>query len=285
MPKIRTKRSRVPDGFDVVEPTLLSLERRMREVESEPHEGKRKAEALWPVFRIAHQRSRYVYDMFYAKAAISREVYDFCLKEGYADGALIAKWKKPGYERLCCLQCVSQRDHTHGGTCICRVPRKDLEPGKIFVRLFCTRGCGLGGGREFASRPPPHLTSRRSAPAAGVGAAAQATRARWRTCLHSCTAARAGVVAAVARAVAGRAAAAGVGARTTGRARALRLLARLRVRLRARLRARLPKARAGKQRRRKNSGAAKLKHVSSKPGRVRVPQPRRRRRRRRRLPL
>ena len=162
MPKIRTKRSRVPDGFDVVEPTLLSLERRMREVESEPHEGKRKAEALWPVFRIAHQRSRYVYDMFYAKAAISREVYDFCLKEGYADGALIAKWKKPGYERLCCLQCVSQRDHTHGGTCICRVPRKDLEPGKIFVRLFCTRGCGLGGGREFASRPPP------TSPRAGV---------------------------------------------------------------------------------------------------------------------
>ena len=147
MPKIRTKRSRVPDGFDVLEPTLQSLERRMREVESEPHEGKRKSEALWPVFRITHQRSRYVFDMFHAKQAISREVYDFCVKEGYADAALIAKWKKAGYERLCCLQCVSQRDHTHGGTCICRVPRKDLEPGKIFVR-------GAGGRPCTAARVP-----------------------------------------------------------------------------------------------------------------------------------
>ena len=156
MPKIRTKRSRVPDGFDILEPTLQSLERRMREVESEPHEGKRKSEALWPVFRITHQRSRYVFDMFHAKQAISREVYDFCVKEGYADAALIAKWKKPGYERLCCLQCVSQRDHTHGGTCICRVPRKDLEPGKIFVRGVW-RGAGL---RPLTPPPPPTHTPR-----------------------------------------------------------------------------------------------------------------------------
>ena len=49
---------------------------------------------LWAVFQIHHKRSRFVYDMFYRKKRISRELYDFCLQEKYADAALIAKWKK-----------------------------------------------------------------------------------------------------------------------------------------------------------------------------------------------
>jgi len=32
--------------------------------------------------------------MFYKRKAISRELYNYCLKEGYGDAALIAKWKK-----------------------------------------------------------------------------------------------------------------------------------------------------------------------------------------------
>jgi len=36
--------------------------------------------------------------MYYKKQAISRAVYDFCVKMKIADAALIAKWKKPGYE-------------------------------------------------------------------------------------------------------------------------------------------------------------------------------------------
>jgi hypothetical protein len=40
--------------------------------ETEPHEGKRKVEALWPIFKIHHQKSRYIYDLFYRRKAISR---------------------------------------------------------------------------------------------------------------------------------------------------------------------------------------------------------------------
>jgi bud site selection protein 31 len=68
--------------------------------------------------------------MYYKRAEVSREVYEYCLREGYADEALIAKWKKPGYEHLCCLSCIAPATHNFGGLCICRVPRKDLEPGK-----------------------------------------------------------------------------------------------------------------------------------------------------------
>ena len=44
--------------------------------------------------------SRYVYEMFYKYKKISREVYQYCLDQKLADAALIAKWKKPGYEKL-----------------------------------------------------------------------------------------------------------------------------------------------------------------------------------------
>lgn len=70
-------------------------------VENESHEGKRIVETTWPVFRIHHQRSRYIYDLYYKRKLISRDLYDYLLKNKYADGNLIAKWKKV------CEECFS----------------------------------------------------------------------------------------------------------------------------------------------------------------------------------
>ena len=44
--------------------------------------------------------SRYIYDLYYEKEAISKQLYDYLLKNGYADANLIAKWKKQGYEKV-----------------------------------------------------------------------------------------------------------------------------------------------------------------------------------------
>ncbi|KAL6620329.1 hypothetical protein ACP70R_035468 [Stipagrostis hirtigluma subsp. patula] len=66
----------------------------MREAKNDPHDGKRKCEALWPIFRISHQKSRYMYDLYYRRKEISKELYEFRLNQGYADRNLIAKWKK-----------------------------------------------------------------------------------------------------------------------------------------------------------------------------------------------
>lgn len=141
MPKVRTKKKRSPAGFDVVEAKLEEFARKMREAEAEDNEYKTKSEVLWPIFRIHHQRSRYIYDMYYEKEAISKEVYDYCLDEKYADRNLIAKWKKSGYEQLCCLKCITL-DTNFNTTCICRVPRKDLPDDKVFECQACgCRGC------------------------------------------------------------------------------------------------------------------------------------------------
>mmetsp|Transcript_18186 Transcript_18186/g.29883 ORF Transcript_18186/g.29883 Transcript_18186/m.29883 type:complete len:147 (+) Transcript_18186:82-522(+) len=145
MPKVKTSRSKAPEGWELIEPTLNELQRKMRDLENDPHEGKRKAEAVWPIFRLHHQRSRYIYDLHYRRKAISKELYEYCLREKYADGALIAKWKKPGYERLCCLRCIQQKDHNFATTCICRVPKGKLENGKAVECVHCgCRGCASG---------------------------------------------------------------------------------------------------------------------------------------------
>jgi hypothetical protein len=95
MPKIRRNRTKPPpEGFELIEDTLKQFDQKMREAESKPNIGLSKHEALWPVFRLHHQRSRYVYEMYYKRQAISKDVYDYCLKEGYGDANLIAKWKK-----------------------------------------------------------------------------------------------------------------------------------------------------------------------------------------------
>jgi hypothetical protein len=130
MPKIKTSRVKYPEGWELIEPTLRDLEAKMREgvhiclicstcgifsrihivisyyrmvlmrfsvaAENDTHDGKRKCEALWPIFRISHQKSRYIYDLYYRRKEIKKELYEFCLDQGYADKNLIAKWKKVG---------------------------------------------------------------------------------------------------------------------------------------------------------------------------------------------
>ena len=60
--------------------------------------------------------------MYYKKKQISKELYEFCLKEKWADAMLTAKWKKPGYEFLCSLQTITKSSTNFGTTSIYRVP-------------------------------------------------------------------------------------------------------------------------------------------------------------------
>jgi bud site selection protein 31 len=142
MPPIRSTRNKKkppPDGFDDIEETLLEFEARMKDAESASHEGKKRYEVMWPIFQIIHERSRYIYDQYYEAEGISKQLYDWLLKNGYADANLIAKWKKQGYEKLCCLKCIEAQQTNFGATCICRVPKKSLKDGGEVECVNC--GC------------------------------------------------------------------------------------------------------------------------------------------------
>ena len=112
MPPVRTARASKkapPEGFEDIEDTLLEFQNQMKDAENASHEGKKKYEMTWPIFQITHQRSRYIYDLYYEKEAISKQLYDYLLKNGYADAMLIAKWKKQGYEKVCTLMYAQGR--------------------------------------------------------------------------------------------------------------------------------------------------------------------------------
>ena len=78
-------------------------------------------------------------------------------KDLLTNPSLIAKWKKTGYEKLCCLRCIQTRvrappliadiDRTllttskdmnyQGSTCICRVPKAQVHSGTVVECVHC----------------------------------------------------------------------------------------------------------------------------------------------------
>lgn len=161
MSKFGRKIKSPPPGFEYVEATLSALDTELREQVNAPHEGLRKTESQWPVHQINWQRSRYIYDLYYTYEKISREVYDYCISHKLADAALIAKWKKPGYERLCSTYAINPRNYKFGTVSICRVPRHALPPGtEIEDPNTGCRGCASGsGGNIFGNKYGQYLAA------------------------------------------------------------------------------------------------------------------------------
>lgn len=176
-----SKKARAPPGYDYIEPVMDALEKELREKMSEPHEHKRACESLWPVHQINWQRSRYVYDLFYKYKRISRQVYEYCIKNKLVDANLIAKWKKPGYERLCSTHAICTKNFNYGTVSICRVPRHELsdDHGMIQSKHCGCRGCASGPGgfhNIFGNKYGQHLARIQVArEAAGIHASVWAT--------------------------------------------------------------------------------------------------------------
>lgn len=161
MSKFGRKQRQPPEGFDYVEPTLTALENELREKVNEPHEGLRKTESQWPIHQINWQKSRYVYDLYYTYGRISRAVYDYCIENKIVDAALIAKWKKSGYERLCSTYAINPKNYKFGTVSICRVPASQL-PANTQVEDPATgcRGCASGsGGNIFGNKYGQYLAA------------------------------------------------------------------------------------------------------------------------------
>ncbi|KAI1366990.1 cell cycle control protein cwf14 [Xylaria arbuscula] len=145
MPAIRSHAARAkkpPAGFEDIRDDLEVFGIKMKDAQNTPTANVPKHQAQWPIFQIAHQRSRYVYELYYEKAAISKQLYEWLLKNGYADPILIAKWKKQGYEKLCCLRCIQTKETNFQSTCICRVPKAQLKDDQDVQCVNCgCRGC------------------------------------------------------------------------------------------------------------------------------------------------
>tara|TARA_B110001452_G_C15152693_1_gene401165 strand:- start:233 stop:976 length:744 start_codon:yes stop_codon:yes gene_type:complete len=147
---VRMRNKRKPDGWELVEGPLLQFEERLREAVNDPHEGKRKAEATWPIHRIHYERNRFIYDLYYKQQKVSRELYDFLVREKIVDAALISKWRKPGYEILCSMTAIDKANTNFNTTSICRVPLAQrggqIMPSNTTGCVSCASGDGIDGG-------------------------------------------------------------------------------------------------------------------------------------------
>ena len=146
---VRRSNKPPPPGYDKIEPVIEALENELRDKVKESNLHKRNAESIWPVHQINHQRSRYIYDMYYTHNQISKRLYEYCLRMKLADAGLIAKWKKPGYERLCSTYVINPVNYKFGTTSICRVPIKDRGENAKAAQDPTTGclGCASGKGQ------------------------------------------------------------------------------------------------------------------------------------------
>ena len=155
--KVRLAGKRKPDGWAMIEPTLVEFEERLREAVNDPHEGKRKCEANWPIHRIHYERNRYIYDLYYRQEKLSRQLYEFLVREKVVDGALISKWRKPGYEILCSMSAIQKGNTNFGTTSICRVPLTQrggqIMPSTGTGCVSCVSGDGINGGPVWWTDP------------------------------------------------------------------------------------------------------------------------------------
>lgn len=77
------------------------------------------------------------------------QVYDYCVRNKLVDPALIAKWKKPGYERLCSTYVINTKNYKFGTVSICRVPKHSLGADTIVEDpVTGCLGCASGPGGQ-----------------------------------------------------------------------------------------------------------------------------------------
>ncbi len=148
----RLKNKRVPEGFEKIEDVIEDFEQQLRDAVNEEHEGKRKNEGNWKIHRLHWEKNRFIFDLMYTRKVMSKKLYDFLVREKIADGALISKWRKPGYEILCSLLAIQKNNHNFGGTSHCRVPMKKRTPQQKITPdvqtgcICCCSGDGKFGG-------------------------------------------------------------------------------------------------------------------------------------------
>lgn len=152
---------RAPPGADIVAPKLEEFEQQMRDALDAPLEDKRNNELTWPTHKLHYKRNRYVYEM-QRDGKISKKLVDYLVKEKVCDGPLVAKWKKPGYERCCSLLSITKSNTNFGTVSACRTPLRN-RTGQIMpdVKTGCVSCASGDGGPIWWDDPVPEIAKRK----------------------------------------------------------------------------------------------------------------------------
>ncbi|GIL72070.1 hypothetical protein Vretimale_519 [Volvox reticuliferus] len=156
---LRRKLKKPPEGWELIEEVIEDFEQQLKEAVNEEHEGKRKTELTWKIHRLHWEKNRFIYDLMYQRKVMSKELFEWLVREKVADGPLIAKWRKPGYEILCSMLAIQKGNHNFGTTSHCRVPlrarakQQRITPDVQTGCISCASGDGKFGGPVWWNTP------------------------------------------------------------------------------------------------------------------------------------
>ena len=148
----RLKGKKIPASFASIEEVIEDFEAQMRDAVAADHAGKRKAESAWAVHRIHWEKNRFIHDLMHVRKAMDRGLYDWLVREKVADGALIAKWRKPGYEILCSMLAIQRSGHNFGATSHCRCVFSGVGVGGVGEELVRALARGWARARARTAR-------------------------------------------------------------------------------------------------------------------------------------
>lgn len=142
----RIRQKKIPKGFELIEAQLEQFEDEMREVMNDTMEDKMRNELTWKVHKLHWKKNRFIFNLYYKEKSISKELFDFLVREKVVDANLISKWRKPGYENLCSLAVISKTNTNFRTAGVCRVPLKDrhgqITPNVLTGCISCASGDG-----------------------------------------------------------------------------------------------------------------------------------------------
>jgi bud site selection protein 31 len=156
--RLRAKLRKAPGGADAVADKLEEFEARMREATAAPRGDAMNAALTWPVHKLHYQKNRFLHDACYVYGTVSEALLKYLIKEKIADGALLAKWRKPGYDTVCSMAVLTRSNTNFGTVGICRTPLRD-RTGQIMPNVqtgcvCCVSGCG---GPVWWDDPVPEI--------------------------------------------------------------------------------------------------------------------------------
>lgn len=159
--RLKMKARKAPPGMEKIQDKLQEFEARTRDVLNTPADDKRRNEITWPMHKLHYQKNRYLYDM-QRRHEISKALLDYLVHEKIADGKLIAKWRRPGYETLCSLLVITKKNTNFGSVGVCRVKLRDRR-GQILPNVLtgCVSCASGDGGPIWWDDPVPDVVKQR----------------------------------------------------------------------------------------------------------------------------
>jgi bud site selection protein 31 len=128
-----------PPEWAEIREQMLELNAKLREAQNMCVDENMTREQIAAIQRSNWTRCRVIYLKRFVEKTMGSDLFEWILNQGFADRHLIKIWQRPGYERACCTECVSDKDPAGG--CICRRPVARNETKGLRCRECWCHGC------------------------------------------------------------------------------------------------------------------------------------------------